>query len=92
MIGPVLATIVYLTQGGCSWWKLSAAMFGISRATAHRRFTEWTASGLWVRLNQHLLHQLGEIGEIDWSRAVVDAINGRAETGLSPAASSPASR
>ncbi|MEU7908590.1 transposase [Actinoplanes sp. NPDC049118] len=23
-------------------------MFGVSRATAHRRFTEWTASGLWV--------------------------------------------
>ncbi|OJF12132.1 DDE transposase family protein [Couchioplanes caeruleus] len=59
----------------------TGAMFGVSRATAHRRFTEWTASGLWVRLHQQLLHQLSEIGKIDWSRAVVDAINVRAEKG-----------
>jgi transposase len=43
----VLAAIVYLTQAGCSWWKLPGAMFGVSRATAHRRFTEWTGSGMW---------------------------------------------
>ena len=77
----VLAAIVYLTQAGCSWWKLPATLFGVSRATAHRRFTEWTSGGLWVRLHQQLLHQLGEIGKIDWSRAVVDAIAIRAEKG-----------
>jgi transposase len=42
----VLAAIVYLVQAGCSWWKLPAQMFGVSRSTAHRRFTEWTAYGL----------------------------------------------
>lgn len=52
-----LAAIVYLTQAGRSWWRLPAG-FGVSRATAHRRFTEWTASGLWVRLHQRLLQQL----------------------------------
>jgi transposase len=77
----VLAAIVCLTQAGCSWWKLPAALFGVSRATAYRRFTEWTTSGLWVRLHQQLLHQLGEIGKIDWSRAVVDAIAVRVERG-----------
>ena len=77
----VLAAIVYLVQAGCSWWKLPTGMFGVSRATAHRRFTEWTRSGLWERLHQQLLHNLGVIGEIDWSRAVVDAINVRAEKG-----------
>jgi transposase len=35
----VLAAIVYLVQAGCSWWKLPAQMFGISRSTAHRRTT-----------------------------------------------------
>jgi transposase len=35
----VLAVIVYLVQAGCSWWKLPAAMFGVSWATAHRPFT-----------------------------------------------------
>ncbi|MGS2620114.1 IS5 family transposase [Micromonospora sp. LZ34] len=77
----VLAAIVYLVQAGCSWWKLPAGLFGISRATAHRRFTQWTRSGLWEGLHQQPLHRLGVIGEIDWSRAVVDSIAVRAEKG-----------
>src|SRR5256885_6502656 len=77
----VLAAIVYLVQAGCSWAKLPAQLFGISRATAHRRFTEWTNAGLWERLHQAFLYRLGVIGEIDWSRAVVDSIAVRAEKG-----------
>jgi len=77
----VLAAIVYLVQAGCSWWKLPAPMFGISRATAHRRFTEWTAAGLWERLHYAFLNRLGEAAAIAWSRAVVDSISVRAEKG-----------
>lgn len=77
----VLAAIVYLVQAGCSWWKLPAKRFGISRSTAHRRFTQWTADGLWERLHQQFLHRLGVVSEIDWSRAVVDSIAVRAEKG-----------
>jgi transposase len=74
----VLAAIVYLVQAGCSWRKLPTALFGVSRATVHRRFTEWTADGLWERLHQQFLHRLNVISEIDWSRAVVDSISVRA--------------
>jgi transposase len=77
----VLAAIVYLVQAGCSWWKLPAPLFGVSRATAHRRFTEWTQAALWERLHQQILHCLGEAAVIDWSRAVVDSIAVRAEKG-----------
>ncbi|MCA2211745.1 transposase [Jidongwangia harbinensis] len=56
-------------------------VFRLSRATAHRRFTEWTAAGLWERLHHRFLNQLGVIGEIDWSRAVMDSIAVRAEKG-----------
>jgi transposase len=45
------------------------------------RFTQWTEAGLWERLHQQLLHRLGVIGEIDWSRVVVDSIAVRAEKG-----------
>jgi transposase len=41
----VPAAILYLTESGCSWWKLPTAVFGVGRATAHRRFTEWTEVG-----------------------------------------------
>jgi hypothetical protein len=36
-----------------------------------------------------MLHQLGEIGKIDWSRAVVDAINVRAGKGANRPAQTP---
>jgi transposase len=74
----VLAAIVYLVQAGCSWAKLPAVMFGVGRSTVHRRFTEWTEFGLWVRLHQQFLHQLGMMSEIDWSRVIVDSISLRA--------------
>ena len=74
----VLAAIVYLVQAGCSWRKLPATLFGVSRPTVHRRFTEWTADGLWERLHQQFLHRLNVASEIDWSRAVVDSISVRA--------------
>lgn len=77
----VLAAIVYLVQAGCSWAKLPAAMFGVSRSTVHRRFTEWTETGLWVRLHQQFLHRLGFMSEVDWSRVVVDSISLRAQKG-----------
>jgi transposase len=79
----VLAAIVYVTQAGCSWWKLPGALFGVSRPTAHRRFAEWTRAGLWEQLHHAILDRLGAAGAIDWSRAVVDSIAIRAEKGAS---------
>jgi transposase len=75
----VLAAIVYMVQAGCSWRKLPAVMFGTSRATVHRRFTEWTSAGLWERLHAGFLTRLNVASGIDWSRAVVDSISVRAE-------------
>ena len=74
----VLAATVYMVHARCSWRELPAALFGVSRATVHRRFTEWTADGLWERLHQQFLHRLNVISEIDWSRAVVHSISVRA--------------
>jgi len=74
----LLAVILYMTKAGCSWRTLPAGMFGVTRATAHRRFSEWTAAGFWPRLHQQVLNQLGAGGGIDWSRAVVDSVTVRA--------------
>jgi transposase len=85
----VLAAIVYVTQAGCSWWKLPESMFGVTRSTAHRRFSQWSRAGFWLQLHEAVLDRLGAHGRIDWSRAVVDSISVRAEkeadlTGPSP--------
>jgi transposase len=79
----MLAAMLYLTEAGCSWWQLPEAMFGVTRATAHRRFAEWTRAGLWERLHHAVLDRIGARGGIDWSRAVVDSIAVRAEKGAS---------
>jgi transposase len=65
----VLAAIVYLVQAGCSWAQAARGVVGVSRATTHRRFAEWTRSGLWEQLHQQFLHRLNVMTEIDWSRA-----------------------
>ena len=74
----VLAAIVYFVQAGCSWRKLPAALFGVSRATVHRRFTEWTDAGLWEQLHRQFLTRLNVVSEVDWSRHMVDSIAVRA--------------
>ena len=74
----VFTAIVYVLTTGCAWRHLPAE-FGISKATAHRRFVAWTEAGLWRRLHRAVLDRLGEQAAIDWSRAVVDAASVRAK-------------
>ena len=76
----VLAAIVYVLTSGCAWRHLPAE-FGVSRATAHRRFTAWTRAGLWPRLHRAVLDELGSRGMVDWSAAIVDAAAVRAKRG-----------
>lgn len=78
----VFTAIVYVLTTGCAWRHLPT-QFGVSKATAHRRFAAWTEAGLWRRLHQAVLDRLGEQGMVDWSRAVVDAASVRAKRGAS---------
>jgi transposase len=72
--------VVYVLTTGCARRHLPA-QFGVSKATAHRRFVAWTQAGLWRRLHRAVLDRLGERAAIDWSRAVVDAASVRAKKG-----------
>jgi transposase len=74
----VLAAVLYLTQAGYSWWKLPEDVFAVTRATAHRRFTEWTAAGLWDQLHRAALDRVAADVGIDGSRALVDSIGAQA--------------
>jgi transposase len=76
----VFTAVVYVLTTGCAWRHLPAE-FGVSKATAHRRFVAWTEAGLWRRLHRAVLDRLGEEAAIDWSRAVVDAASVRAKKG-----------
>ena len=73
----VFTAVVYVLTSGCPW-RLLPPSCGVTVPTAHRRFTEWTRAGLWRRLHQVVLDELGSEGLIDWSRAVVDGATVRA--------------
>jgi transposase len=76
----VFTAVVYVLTTGCAWRHLPP-VFGVSKATAHRRFVAWTQAGVWRRLHVAVLDRLGERGEIDWSRAVIDGAAVRAKRG-----------
>jgi transposase len=78
----VFTAIVYVLVSGCSWRQLPPS-FGVDFRTAHRRFGQWTDAGLWRRIHVAVLDELGARGEIDWSRAILDAASIRAKRGAS---------
>ncbi|GAA3158452.1 hypothetical protein GCM10010486_25570 [Nonomuraea roseoviolacea subsp. carminata] len=83
----MFTAIVYVLTSGCAWRHLPAE-FGVSPATAHRRFSAWTRAGLWPRLHRAVLDELGAKGQIDWAAAIVDAAV-RAKKGGSPTGQGP---
>lgn len=76
----VFTAIVYVLTTGCAWRDLPPS-FGVNCKTAHRRFGQWTQADLWRRLHMAVLDELGARGELDWSRAIVDAAFVRAKRG-----------
>lgn len=76
----VFTAIVYVLTSGCAW-RLLPDSFGVDFRTAHRRFGQWTRAGLWRRLHVAVLDELGARGQVDWSRAILDAASVRARKG-----------
>lgn len=76
----VFTAVVYVLASGCAWRHLPET-FGVSPATAHRRFSAWTRDGLWRRLHRAVLDDPGARGEADWTAVIVDAASARAEKG-----------
>ncbi|MGJ3561188.1 IS5 family transposase [Streptomyces sp. INA 01156] len=87
----VFTAVVYVLTSDCAWRHLPET-FGVSPATAHRRFSAWTRAGLWRRLHQAVLDELGARGELDWTSAIVDAASVRAFEGGSPTGRNPVGR
>lgn len=70
----VFTAVVYVLTSGCSW-RLLPDTFGVSPATAHRRFTVWSNSGLWHALDRAAAETLGLGSEAGWVAAIVHAAN-----------------
>jgi transposase len=65
--------ILFVLHTGIGWEHLPQELGFGSGMTAWRRLHEWHAAGVWSQLHVVLLERLQRAGEIDWSRAIVDA-------------------
>ncbi len=80
--------IFYVLRTGCQWKALDAT--GIcSGSTAHLRFQEWAAAGVFLRLWQSGLERYDELKGLDWSWLSMDGAMtksplGGGETGPNP--------
>src|SRR4051794_11601598 len=69
----VLRGILFVLRSGLPWELLPQERGCGSGMTCWRRLREWQAKGLWQRIHCELLNWLGQIGQIDWSRAALDS-------------------
>jgi len=76
-----LSGIVFVLRTGCQWQMLPTKTFGVSGSSCWRRFSEWTAGGIWPELHRRLLNRLGKLGGVDLSHVVVDSQSVRALKG-----------
>ena len=76
-----LQGILFVLHTGISWTHLPPELGFGSGVTCWRRLDEWQRAGVWERLHALLLARLRAAGEIEWSRAVVDASHVQAKRG-----------
>jgi len=69
----VLSGILFVLCTGVGWERLPKELGCGSGMTCWRRLRDWQDAGVWKRLQALLLAELQAAGQIDWSRAVVDA-------------------
>jgi transposase len=76
-----LEGIVHVLRTGTQWQRLPASDRWPSGSTCWRRFTQWTAAGVWPQLHRRLLNLLGIAGLVSLEKAVVDSASVRAKKG-----------
>ena len=83
--------IFFVLRTGCQWNALNAT--GIcSSSSAHRRFQEWTAAGVFVTLWAQGLQEYDELKGLDWSWLAMDGAMTKAPLGGERTGKNPTDR
>jgi transposase len=85
-----LTGIIFVLKTGIPWESLPAEMACGSGMTCWRRLRDWQQAGVWDRLHQTVLDDLGVANQLDWNRACLDSASIPAKKGdLLPARTRP---
>ena len=76
-----LMGILFVLYTAIPWERLPFEVAGCSGMTCWRRLRAWQDAGLWDEIHRHMLDRLNLAGQIDWSRASVDASSVPAKRG-----------
>jgi len=76
-----LAGIIFVLKSGIPWNMLPPEFGCGDGVTCWRRLREWTLKGVWPEVHKRLLNALGQLGQINWSRAIIDSASVRAVFG-----------
>ncbi len=79
-----LTGIIFVLKSGIPWEMLPQEMGCGSGMTCWRRLRDWQEAGVWDRLHQALLNELGDADQIDWERACLDSASIPAKKGAPP--------
>ena len=78
----VLTGILFVLKTGIPWEDLPQELGCGCGMTCWRRLRDWQEAGVWQRLHQVLLDELGRADRIDWSRAALDSASVPAKRGV----------
>jgi transposase len=67
----VFTCLMFVLKTGIGWRDLPTEM-GASEKTVRRRLNEWTDSGLWAEVFEHLLTQANAKGRLDMAEVLID--------------------
>lgn len=81
-----LIGILFVLYTAIPWERLPFEVAGCSGMTCWRRLRAWQDAGVWDEIHRHMLERLSLSGEIDWSRASVDASSVPAKRGATRSA------
>jgi transposase len=84
-----LTGILFVLKTGIPWEWLPQELGCGSGMTCWRRLRDWQQAGVWTQLHRAVLDRLGQAGQLDWSRAMIDASSVRAQKGGPPPGQTP---
>ena len=76
-----LIGIIFVLKTGIPWRFLPRELGCGSGVTCWRRLRDWTQAGVWPKVHSKLLKILGQRGQLDRSRGVIDSASVRAVFG-----------